>query len=127
LEEEMSGRLRRSDRRGFTLVELMIASAILAILIISVGFFLTQIIERSDMVDDMTKALELCRQGIEQYRTLDLSSMSGSVSDTIDGNFYRTITLSEPYTEYQDAKLVVCEVEWDGIGGRDSLSLSTIY
>jgi len=123
----MSGRLRRSDRRGFTLVELMIASAILAILIISVGFFLTQIIERSDMVDDMTKALELCRQGIEQYRTLDLSSMSGSVSDTIDGNFYRTITLSEPYTEYQDAKLVVCEVKWDGIGGRDSLSLSTIY
>jgi prepilin-type N-terminal cleavage/methylation domain-containing protein len=123
----MSGRLTGSDRRGFTLVELMIASAILAILIISIGFFLTQIIERSDMVDDMTKALELCRQGIEQYRTLDLNTMPASASDTINGEFWRTITIEEPYAEYEDAKLVVCEVTWEGIGGLDSLSLSTIY
>jgi len=122
----MSGRLRRAGRQGFTLVELLIASAILAVLIIGVGLFLTQIIEKSDMMDDMTKALELCRQGIEEARTMDLSSFSG-LADTVDGEFFRTLSVSTPYTEYQDATLVVCEVKWVGIGGPDSLSLSTIY
>ena len=123
----MSGRLRRAGRQGFTLVELVIASAILALLVIGVGLFMTQIIEKSDMMDDMTKALELCRQGIEEARTMDLNGMSGPLADTVDGDFYRTLSISTPYTEYQDANLVVCEVKWNGIGGPDSLSLSTIY
>lgn len=123
----MSGRLRRAGRQGFTLVELLIASAILALLIIGVGLFLTQIIEKSDMMDDMTRALELCRQGIEEARTMDLNGMSGHLSDTVDGEFFRTLSVSTPYTEYQDAKLVVCEVQWESLRGRDSLSLSTIY
>jgi len=118
------GKVRRG---GFTLVELLIASTVLAILILGVGFFLLRIIERSDMMNDMTRALELCRQGIEQYRTLDLSSMIGSTADTVDGDFFRTITVSQPYVDYADARLVVCQVRWTGVNGPDSLSLSTIY
>jgi len=117
-----------TGQKGFTLVELIIASVILAMLIVTVGYFFTQMIGNSDLMDQRTRALELCRQGIEQYRTIDVSALSDGTYDleTID-EFERDITISTPYTQYQDAKLVDCEVRWNSKNGPDSLSLSIIY
>jgi len=115
-------------RRGFTLVELIIASVILAMLIITIGYFFTQMISNSDVMDQKTRALELCREGIEQYRTLDVSSWSdGNYGlETIE-EFEREFTLSTPYSSYPDAKLVMCEVRWTGANGPETVSLSMLY
>ncbi len=125
----MMKKLPGGNRRGFTLVELIIAATILAMLIITIGYFFTQMISNSDTMDLRTRALELCRQGIEQYRTLDVSALSDGTYDleTID-EFERDITISTPYTEYPDARLVDCEVRWTSQNiGSDTLSLSIIY
>jgi len=127
-EDRMMKKLPGNGRKGFTLVELILASVILAMLIVTVGYFFTQMLSNSDIMDQRTRGLELCRQGIEQYRTIDVSSMTDGTYnlETID-EFERDITLSTPYTEYQDAKLVECEVRWQSASGPDTLSLSIIY
>ena len=117
-----------SGKKGFTLVELIIASVILAMLIVTIGYFFIQMISNSDIMDQRTRALELCREGIEQYRTVDVQSMSdGTYDNVIIEEFERDITISTPYSEYPDAKLVQCEVRWNSQNGPDTLSLSILY
>ena len=119
---------RKRRETGFTLMELVIASIILAIVVTGIAFFFLTIIKSSDQIDDKTKALEICRDGIEMLRTEDVVSMPDGWqgAEDVDG-FTRNIQISTPYSEYPEAKMVVCRVTWSGIDGADSLSLSTIF
>lgn len=120
----------RSRRKGggFTLIEVVIASIILAIVVTGIAAFFMHIIKLSDQMDDQSKALEICREGIETLRTLDVVSMSDgwqSPAFVVEG-FTRDIWIDTPYDEYPEAKHVRCRVTWIGAEGADTLSLSTI-
>lgn len=124
----MTGKLHRSDQGGFTLVELLVASVILAMLIVSLGYFITTMIDNSNKIDDKTKALELCRQGIERCRTEDLST--GTTTENIilaEITYTRALTVSDYSVEYPEAKLIVCQVIWNSAGVSESVSLSTVF
>ncbi|MCD4774752.1 MAG: type II secretion system GspH family protein [Candidatus Aegiribacteria sp.] len=124
----MRSKFRRSNQGGFTLVELLVASVILAILIVSLGYFITQMIDNSNKVDDKTKALELCRQGLEQCRTVELATGVTSIDIVLGGMTYtRELTVSDYSVEYSEAKLVVCKVTWSGSGSSESVTLSTVF
>ncbi len=112
---------------GFTLVEVVITALILAILLAGVGFFFTNIIKQSDIVDDRTQAMELARQGLEEIRTLDVASMGFGLTppDTI-GRFERCFDISEYDPLYPNARLVKCIVSWTGASGAQTFSFSTI-
>jgi prepilin-type N-terminal cleavage/methylation domain-containing protein len=113
---------------GFTLIEVVIASVILAIVVTGIAFFFMNIIKASDQMDDKSKALEICREGIETLRTMDVVSMSDGWQNppfVVEG-FTRSIWIDTPYATYPEAKHVRCRVTWTGIDGADSLSLSTI-
>ena len=120
--------IAKSGSRGFTLVELVIASILLAIVVTGIAFFFMHIIKLSDEVDDQTRALEICREGIEMLRTQDVLAMpEGWQSPETVGKFTRAIWLDSPYDEYPEAKHVLCRITWNGAEGADSISLSTIF
>jgi prepilin-type N-terminal cleavage/methylation domain-containing protein len=118
----------RASRAGFTLVEILIAAVILGILLIGIGFFFANMITQSDVMDDRTRALELCQQGLENLRTQNVSSLpDGQASEDSVEIYHREVLLDTPYSEYPNARLVTCRVDWTGPNGVDSVSLSTIY
>jgi prepilin-type N-terminal cleavage/methylation domain-containing protein len=117
-----------SAQRGFTLVEIMIASVILAILLIGIGLFFMNMIQSSETMDNKTRALELCQQGLEEIRLQNVSGLPDGVAeeDTVE-TYHREVLISTPYSEYPNAKLVTCRVDWTTPDGVDSVSLRTIY
>ncbi|MCK4671730.1 MAG: type II secretion system protein [Candidatus Aegiribacteria sp.] len=124
----MKGTVRKHRGGGFTLVEVVITSLILAILLTGIGFFFTNIIKQSSIVDDRTKAMELARQGLEEMGTLDITAMALGLTtpDTL-GIFRRCFDISEYDVLYPNARLVQCIVSWTGASGSESFSLSTIF
>jgi prepilin-type N-terminal cleavage/methylation domain-containing protein len=121
-------RLKRRSATGFTLIEVVIASIILAIVVTGIAFFFMHIIKMSDRMDDQGKALEICREGIELLRTQDVVSMNDGWQSPpfVAQGFTRSIYIDTPYSTYPEAKFVKCQVTWSGIEGADTLSLSTI-
>ncbi|MFO7626385.1 MAG: prepilin-type N-terminal cleavage/methylation domain-containing protein [Candidatus Fermentibacteraceae bacterium] len=115
--------------RGFTLMEVVIASLLLAIIVAGIAVFFFHIVRNSTEMDLMTKGLQYCREKLEQMRTLDVASMpdgTGPVEVLPDG-FQRVTTISSPYAEYPAAKLVRCNVTWNSPDGTDSTSLSILF
>ncbi len=119
---------RKRGEGGFTLVEVIIASILLAIIVTGIAFFFMHMIKMSDRMDDQTRALELCREGLEMLRTQDVVSMSDGWQspETVEG-FTRRIWVDTPYAQYPEAKHVMCRVNWTGVEGPDSLDLSTLF
>ncbi|NOQ21738.1 MAG: prepilin-type N-terminal cleavage/methylation domain-containing protein [Candidatus Aegiribacteria sp.] len=117
-----------SGNRGFTLIEVLIAALLLAIILTGIGFFFTNIIKQSDIMDDRTKGMELARQGLEEIRTLDINSMplGWTTPEDID-KFHRRFNISGVDSLYPNARNVRCLVYWTGASGADSLSFSTIF
>jgi len=117
-----------ASKAGFTLVEVLIASVILVILLLGIGLFFSNMITQSDMMDNKTRALELCQQGLEEIRLQNVSGLPDGVAeeDTVE-TYHREVLISTPYSEYPNAKLVTCRVDWTTPDGVDSVSLRTIY
>ncbi len=120
-------RIRGSS--GFTLVEVVIASILLAIVVAGIAVFFMHIVRSSQQMDQLTKGLQYCREQLEEMRTLDVASLPdgpGPVQSLPDG-FQRQYFVSSPYNEYPAAKLVKCRVTWTGPEGADSTSLSILF
>ena len=123
----MKGTGRKYRGRGFTLVEVVITALILAVLLTGIGFFFTNIIKQSDILDDRTQAMELARQGLEEIRTLDVVSMGlGLTSPDSIGRFERRFDIAIYDPLYPNARLVQCIVSWTGASGAQTFSFSTI-
>ena len=120
---------KASPRLGFTLVEVLLAALILALLLVGIGMFFTNIIKQSDIVDDRTRGMELARQGLEEIRTLDILSMPLGQSSTedIDGRFFRYFDLSVFDPLYPNARQIDCVVYWTGAAGVDTVSFSSVF
>jgi prepilin-type N-terminal cleavage/methylation domain-containing protein len=122
------GGKRGMYRCGFTLVEVLIASVILAVIIVGIGFFFGYMIKQSEIMDDRTQALELSRQGIEEMRTADFETIpDGTTGPVTSDKFSRFIVVSSPFPGLSEARLVQSMVVWNSVQGPDTLSLSTVF
>jgi prepilin-type N-terminal cleavage/methylation domain-containing protein len=118
-----------SGRAGFTLVELVIASVILAVLLTGVGYFFTNMIKQSDVLDDRTRGMEICRQGLEEMQTVDADTLTIGRTAWVEvqPGFDRAFVISEYDPLLPNARQVRCVVMWSGAAGPDSVSFSTIF
>jgi len=127
---EVSMRIAQIDSgdRGFTLIEVLIASLLLSIILTGIGFFFMNIIKQSDVLDDRTRAMELARQGLEEIRTLDITSMplGRTTPEDID-YFHRCFEVAEVDPLYPNARNVRCVVYWISASAADSISFSSIF
>ena len=117
-----------SGDRGFTLIEVLIASLLLSIILTGIGFFFMNIIKQSDVLDDRTRAMELARQGLEEIRTLDIKSfpLGRTTPEDID-YFHRCYEIAEVDPLYPNARNVRCVVYWISANAADSISFSSIF
>ncbi len=77
-------RLRRQGRRGFTLLEVLIAVAILAIGLVAMMAMQVSFVQGTTMARDTTVALELGEMVVEQMRTE--GAMWSNIAGPLDAN-----------------------------------------
>ena len=112
------------------MIEVLIASVLLAILIVGLAMFFASMLRQSDVVDDRTRALELARGGLEEMRTVDFDTVPAPSAtygpDSVE-KYARYIHVSTPIDTLGKARLVRCCVHFLSANGVDSVSLSTIF
>lgn len=114
---------------GFTLIEVVIASLLMAIIVAGIAVFFLHVVRNSQTMDQMTKGLQHCRERLEEMRTLDVASLPDGAGplENLPNGFRRRVYVSTPYPEYPAAKLIKCRVTWTGPEGADSTSLSILF
>jgi len=91
--------VRRSQRRGFTLIELMIVISIILILVsIAVPMYQQSIIRAKEAV--LRQDLKTMRDQIDNY-TMDKAKAPQSLQDLVDGQYLRIIP-KDPFTGSAD-------------------------
>ena len=120
---------RIRGNRGFTLVEVVIASLIMAIIVAGIAVFFMHMVRGSQQMDQLTKGLQLCRERLEELRTVDVAALPDGPGpvESLPGGFQRQIFVSSPYSDYPVAKLIECRVTWTGPEGAESTSLSILF
>lgn len=119
-----------SDKRGFTLVELLIAMIILTVGLLAVVGLFVAVIHGNASSKWVTAATALAEQEVERLKSLgyDALSVGTSASETITlegaGTFSRQYTVTEAAT---NLKRIDVEVTWTDIGGvSKEVNLATL-
>lgn len=88
-----------SGRRaaGFTLIEIVIAASLLSVALLAIAGMFPMGYRDIHTSGDLTKAVALAQQKMEQLKNLGYSSVSGG-SDNPAGGFARTWTVTTPFT-----------------------------
>ncbi len=119
---------RLRDQRGITLVESLIALALLALGAAAVGNFMTGQIRHASISHLSGQAYSLAADEIERIRSLPFSEMSGESRTKTDGeiNFEidSTVVAGVPAPNMKSVKV---DVSWNAPGGRQTIELRTIY
>lgn len=122
------------DRRGFTLVEIMIAVFVLTVALIGLISVTVMVINGNDFSRRMTTATTLAKDKIEQVKRMTYTSVAAGVTtdywnaDSSAGSsgayFTRVMTVTNS-TPAANMKTVVVVVSWTW-GGARQVTLRTI-
>lgn len=114
--------------RGYSLVEVTVAIAIIALLVTATGMLLQRLPVISREVRDQDVALRIARDELEVLRALGYVSLpaSGSFGNALLVNLASS-SAAVAVTDYNEkTKEVVATVSWRGALGMRTLSLTTL-
>ncbi len=114
----------RTTRRGFTLLEVLIATVIFTVGILSVMWAFNMGIFASGDVEDVDLALNIAQAKMEEVKNTAFASLV-DVAATPDANFSRFSTTVD-VAEGQNPKQVDVTVNWDVKGGQTGFTLTTL-
>lgn len=114
------------NERGFTLVEVMVAMAILVTVVLGMlsvyksGFFITQ------QAGDRTQALNFAQQVIEEKRIDTVNLTAGVTSGVSVADYTYKVNITDVSTaDYPDLYQVAVTVDYITPGGSKKVSLTT--
>ena len=129
-----------TDRRGFMLVDGMVAVLIVAIGLVALALTFTKATGASIMSSDKTKATYLAKESLEYFKKYDGSTtpvtqtmVNQAVSNTdfpaVTTGFSRTISASQPNTSNAKLRQLNVVVTWtdSNSGEEDSVTLNSYY
>lgn len=116
-----------SESKGFTLIELMLATLLLVGGVAVCTFFMSRGIFATTDVENMEQGVALTQEKLEQLRGASFSSIVSESKASISGwpGFSREVVVTQPSGTNNDFKQVVVTVTWETTGGELSTSLAT--
>jgi type IV pilus modification protein PilV len=116
-------------RNGFTLVEVLVATAILAIGLLAAATMVSRSTVQDARAYYTTRASLMVEEFLEnltrlQYNANDYKGMAGAVwNTTVDGVVYNTVCVLANNTPMENCKEMTCTITWNNKG----LQASTQY
>lgn len=111
-------------KKGFTLVELMVSTIILAVGVLGIGVLFPTAMRSSMLTRQNSQAVEYCQQEIEFLRTLnyeDTALKAGTHGpDSLDNKFERNYVVTDNHPAV-GMKRIVVTVSWQQQGGAGQL------
>jgi type II secretion system protein I len=122
-----SRRPRRRSKAGFTLVEVLVALVLFAIVASGLAAFAVQSIRRTSDTRAATGAVLIAQERLENLRGLEYDDIAGSITtETIDGMDYGVDVDVDDDTPAANMKQVTINVDWDSPMGSRTYVLETI-
>ena len=127
------------EKRGVTLVEVLVAAAILSLVAVSVLFIFVQTVDMSGRVDYEYKATNIAKSRLERARRIidtrgfdflsELAESNKALNDDgvpdVNGNFIRTTTVTHPYNANERLTRVSVDVYYTFRGRTSAPAIMT--
>lgn len=99
-------------KRGFTLIEVMIAMAIMIIGLLAFWKMHAASVAGDAFSNEMTKAIFYAQEKVERLRAMDFDSITSGEDSVTDVITYRIKWTVSNYSSLSDAKQLTVEVGW---------------
>ena len=120
------GRCRESDRRGFTMIEIIIAVLLLTVGLIGIVSVSVMVIDGNQFSKTMTTATSLAKDKLEELQNASYENITSSTAPETKENIYQrswTVTADSPAV---NMKTIVVTVTWPWKGQTKDVTLRTI-
>ena len=120
----MTGMHYMRSRGGFTLLEVLIATLLFAVGVVSVSWVLSAAFVSGSDVENTMIASNLTQGRLEELRNIDYELVNDEARAAVSGfaGFQRMVAVDEPLT---DLKMVTVTVYWAFRGPEANASLAT--
>jgi len=117
--------VRCGPQQGFTLIEVLVASGLMAIVMMGLQSLLVTTIRANTLANTTTAATTLAQQKIELLRNTAYSSvaLTSGTSDTVSPYTRTWVITNGPAT---NTKSVTVSVSWPAANGTQTVQLNTI-
>lgn len=122
----IKGQGQRTDDRGFTLVEVLIAGTLLAVALLAIASMFPTAYSNVEYGGRRTKAVTLAQQKMEALRAGNFPPSTTGSPETVDGIYTRAWTVSVSGVAPNQVATVTVTVSWSSVLGSKPVTLTSM-